>query len=100
MRNLTILIFLGLLPCFGCRFGGQQPYQAQPFGQQIHQPGYEQTFPPQQYVQQPAQPGFAAGPMGQRAGQFLGNAASGFVRSAVGGAGFTAGRDLWNAIVQ
>jgi len=99
MRNLTLLIALGLLPCFGCRNSGQQVFQPQPFQQAIHQPGFEQTFPPQQYVQQ-SQPGFAGAPMAERTGQFLGSLAGGFVRSASVGAGLSAGRDLWNAIVN
>ena len=96
-RILLALIFL--LPCVGCQFGGQGHVPAQPFGQfsqsQVAAPGFEQTFPPgsapfQQQVT----------PFGQRAGQFMGSLATGFLRSTVGGAGFTAGRDLWNEIVR
>ena len=101
MRKLTLLIALGLLPCFGCRNAGQQVFQPQPFQQAIHQPGFEQTFPPQQaFPAQQVQPAAFGAGLGQRAGQVLGGVASGFVRSAVGGAGFSAGSDLWNAIIN
>ena len=82
----------------GCQLNGNQQFAAQPFGNVPHQaiPGYEQTFPPQVA-------GPAVGPVnnyGPRIGQFMGTLASGFFRSAVGGAGFTAGNDLWNAIIN
>ena len=93
-----ILFTLLLSPCVGCQWAGQgQSYgPAQPFGQTAHSPvaapGYQQTFPPGGPPVQPL--------LGQRAGQFVGNLAGGFLRSAVGGAGFTAGRDLWNEIIR
>ena len=98
MHKLTLMILLSLIPCCGCQLIGRQPFQSGPFGlgapqvvqQQI--PGYEQTFPPQQAPFQR--------PNVNRAGQFLGGLGAGFLRSAVGGAGFTAGRDLWNQIVR
>ncbi len=98
-RRLFILLVILLSPCVGCQWAGQgQSYgPAQPFGQTaayqspVAAPGYQQTFPPG---------GPPVQPFGQRAGQFVGNLAGGFVRSAVGGAGFTAGRDLWNSIVR
>ena len=95
MRRLALITIIGLMSSIGCRWNSAQSYQTQPFGQQqvAYQPGYEQTFPPQ--VQGPA-----PGQFGQKAGKFLGDMAGGFVRSAVGGAGFSAGRDLWNAIAN
>lgn len=101
MRILTLLTLITLLACSGCRWNGGQAAPIQPFGngypaQSVYQPGYEQTFPPMQGG--PVAP--AMGQFGRNAGQFVGNLASGFLRSAVGGAGFTAGRDLWNEIVR
>jgi hypothetical protein len=96
MRSFTMFTTLCLLPCFGCQWNGTQR-SVQPFAGntpvfQTAQPGQPQAFP-QQAPPPPIQ--FA-----HQAGQFIGDMATGFVRSAVGGAGFTAGRDLWNTIVR
>ncbi len=93
MHRLAILIVLALGTAMigGCQsHGSPYPQAQQGYG---YQPGYEQTFP------QPVQ-SQAPGRFGSNAGRVLGDLAGGFVRSAVGGAGFTAGRDLWNSIIR
>jgi|GEM_PF-5717174 len=84
-KLLTALAMLALLS-IGCQT--TPPYQSG---------GYL----PLQYNPQQGPVVPAHGPrLGARALNSAGNLAGGFVRSAVGGAGFTAGRDLWNAVVN
>ena len=84
-KHLSVLALLALLSA-GCQT--TPPYQSG---------GYL----PQQYNPQqgPVVPAHGPG-LGGRAVNAAGNLAGGFFRSAVGGAGFTAGRDLWNTIVN
>ena len=95
MRKLVLALIIGLAATLGCQTSNGPYGSTYPQGQPGlgYQPGYEQTFPPQVA-------GPAPGQFGKKTGQFLGDLAGGFFRSAVGGAGFTAGRDLWNTIVN
>ena len=60
------------------------------------------SLPPEYGIQQgPAMtPPSQGGQFGDRALGAIGNFAGGFARSVAGGAGFSAGRDLWNAIAR
>lgn len=87
LQLVTALLFLSL--AVGCQT--TSPYQ-QPY------PGYlptEYGAPPMASPQP-----VGTNQMGGRVMGAVGNFAGGFARSVAGGAGFSAGRDLWDAIAR
>ena len=95
MRIFVYVVMLCALSCAGCQSaspyqnGGYLPpqYAPQQYSNQQYMPQQAPAMPPQQ-------------PVGGRVMNAARDLAGGFARSAVGGAGFSAGRDLWNAIAR